>query len=106
MINDPRELVRRRGDRLGRPELGAHPAEEGPEHRRAAGQALAWAVQEQIRYKDLKHGIGGSLSFDTPIGPADFSLGRSFLLRQADGGSTITWSDILFYFSIGHAMSF
>ncbi|HLG32756.1 MAG TPA: patatin-like phospholipase family protein [Ignavibacteriaceae bacterium] len=65
-----------------------------------------WAVQEQIRYKDLKHGIGGSLSFDTPIGPADFSLGRSFLLRQADGGSTITWSDILFYFSIGHAMSF
>ena len=65
-----------------------------------------WEVQEQIRYKDLKHGIGGTISFDTPIGPADFSIGRSFLLRQVSGGSTATWGDILFYFSIGHAMSF
>lgn len=65
-----------------------------------------WEVQEQIRYKDLKHGIGGTLSFDTPIGPADFSMGRSFLIRQASGGSTVTWGDILFYFSIGYAMSF
>ncbi|MBZ0201034.1 MAG: BamA/TamA family outer membrane protein, partial [Ignavibacteriaceae bacterium] len=29
-----------------------------------------WNEQEQIRFKDLRHGVGGTLSFDTPIGPA------------------------------------
>ncbi len=41
-----------------------------------------WAEQEQIRFKDLRHGIGGTLSFDTPIGPADFSIGRSFIINE------------------------
>lgn len=39
-----------------------------------------WPEQEEIRFKDLRHGIGTTLSFDTPIGPADFSIGKSFCL--------------------------
>lgn len=61
-----------------------------------------WAFQEQIRFKDLKHGIGTSISFDTPIGPAEFAVGRSFLLRNDLPNNPISWGDILFYFSIGY----
>jgi NTE family protein len=65
-----------------------------------------WAEQQQIRFKDLKHGIGGTLSFDTPIGPADFSIGRSFLISKGIKEGSLVWGDVLFYFSIGHAVSF
>lgn len=65
-----------------------------------------WRIQELIRFKDLKHGIGGTVSFDTPIGPADFSIGRSFLLRKDLLENPLSWGDILFYFSIGHAITF
>jgi len=65
-----------------------------------------WRTQELIRFKDLKHGIGGTVSFDTPIGPADFSIGRSFLLRKDLPENPLSWGDILFYFSIGHAITF
>jgi len=61
-----------------------------------------WEEQEQIRFKDLRHGIGGTLSFDTPIGPADFSVGRSFLFVKDLPDNPISWGDILFYFSIGY----
>jgi len=65
-----------------------------------------WRTQELIRFKDLKHGIGATVSFDTPIGPADFSIGRSFLLRKELPENPLSWGDILFYFSIGHAITF
>ena len=65
-----------------------------------------WSVQEQIRFKDLRHGIGGAISFDTPIGPADFSVGRSFIVSQGLTENSFVWGDILFYFSIGHAITF
>ena len=61
-----------------------------------------WENQEQIRFKDLKHGIGSTLSFDTPIGPAEFSVGRSFLIKNTIPKNQISWGDILFYFSIGY----
>jgi len=61
-----------------------------------------WEEQEQIRFKDLRHGIGGSLSFDTPIGPADFSVGRSFLFTKDLPDNPISWGDVVFYFSIGY----
>jgi NTE family protein len=60
-----------------------------------------WEQQEQIRFKDLRHGIGGAVSFDTPIGPAEFAVGRSFLLKKDQPG-VISWGDVLFYFSIGY----
>jgi NTE family protein len=65
-----------------------------------------WIVQEEIRYKDLKHGIGGTLGFDTPIGPMDFSVGRSFIISKGLKEGSFVWGDVLFYFSIGHAVSF
>lgn len=61
-----------------------------------------WAVQEQIRFKDLKHGIGAAVSFDTPIGPAEFAVGRSFLFKKDLPQNPISWGDLLFYFSIGY----
>ncbi|MDP2364372.1 MAG: BamA/TamA family outer membrane protein, partial [Ignavibacteria bacterium] len=61
-----------------------------------------WEQQEQIRFKDLRHGIGGSIAFDTPIGPAEFAVGRSFLLRKDIPKNPISWGDVLFYFSIGY----
>jgi len=60
-----------------------------------------WPEQEEIKFKNLKHGIGGTLSFDTPIGPADFAVGRSFLFKQNQPG-VVSWGDVLFYFSIGY----
>jgi len=65
-----------------------------------------WEQQEQIRFKDLRHGIGGAISFDTPVGPADFSIGRSFIISQGLTEDSFVWGDILFYFSIGHAVNF
>jgi len=65
-----------------------------------------WVVQEEIRFKDLKHGIGGTLSFDTPVGPMDFSVGRSFIISEGLKEGSFVWGDVLFYFSIGHAVSF
>jgi NTE family protein len=60
-----------------------------------------WEVQEQIKFKELRHGVGLSLSFDTPVGPADFSVGRSFLFKNLPG-SPISLGDVYFYFSIGY----
>jgi len=61
-----------------------------------------WEFPEQIRFKDFKHGIGATVSFNTPIGPADFSVGKSFKLKRNLTNSTISWGDVLFYFSIGY----
>jgi NTE family protein len=61
-----------------------------------------WDEQEKIRFKDLRHGVGITLSFDTPIGPADFSVGRSFIFKSNLPGSPISRGDIYFYFSIGY----
>ncbi|HEX9253610.1 MAG TPA: BamA/TamA family outer membrane protein, partial [Ignavibacteriaceae bacterium] len=60
-----------------------------------------WEQQEQIRFKDLRHGVGGAISFDTPIGPAEFAVGRSFLFKKDQPG-VVSWGDVLFYFSIGY----
>ncbi len=62
-----------------------------------------WRVQEQIRFKDLRHGVGTTISFDTPIGPADFSVGKSFLFKKNVPGNPIVLGDTFFYFSIGYA---
>lgn len=61
-----------------------------------------WNVQEAIRFKDLRHGIGTSISLDTPIGPADFAVGRSFLFKKNLPGNPISLGEVIFYFSIGY----
>ena len=59
-----------------------------------------WLVQDAIRFKDLRHGIGTSISLDTPIGPADFAVGRSFLFKKNLPGNPISWGEVILYFSI------
>ncbi len=58
-----------------------------------------WSVPEQIKFSNLRQGIGGSLSFDTPVGPASFSLGNSFyFLNNPD---RVIFGPLLGYFAIG-----
>jgi len=59
-----------------------------------------WNVQNEIRFKDLRHGVGAALSFDTPIGPADFAVGRTFEFTRGIKSSIVKWP-VSFYFSIG-----
>ncbi len=61
-----------------------------------------WEVPEQIRFKDFRHGIGSTISFDTPVGPAEFSIGRSFKFKRNLPNNPIAWGNLLFYFSIGY----
>ena len=60
-----------------------------------------WSQKEQIRFKDLRHGVGASLAFDTPIGPAEFAAGESFYFKNNLTNSTMVLGDPYFYFSIG-----
>jgi NTE family protein len=61
----------------------------------------AWAQRQNIRFKDLRHGIGAELAFDTPIGPAGFALGKSFILRRTLPNNPISWGPTIVYFMIG-----
>lgn len=61
-----------------------------------------WANQEEIRFADLRHGIGMTLSLDSPIGPADFSVGRSFILNENIAHNPVSFGPLQFYFSIGY----
>lgn len=58
-----------------------------------------WQGPEQIKFRDLTHGIGTTLSLDTPIGPAKISVGKCFLFK--DNTSFVSWGQTVAYFSIG-----
>ncbi|MFH1050954.1 MAG: patatin-like phospholipase family protein [bacterium] len=58
-----------------------------------------WENFETIRLSTLKHGIGSTLGFDTPVGPAKFSLGRSFYFLK--NPNAVAWGQVFGYFSIG-----
>jgi len=64
-----------------------------------------WAKTEEIRLEDLKHGIGLTLGLDTPIGPADFSIGRSFYLRTDLLHHPVSFGPFVLYFSIGYPIA-
>ncbi|MCU7497355.1 MAG: BamA/TamA family outer membrane protein [Ignavibacteria bacterium] len=61
-----------------------------------------WQHREQIRFVDFMHGAGTSLSFDTPLGPADFSVGRSFLFERNLPKNPLRLGPVYFYFTIGY----
>lgn len=58
-----------------------------------------WLQPEQIKFEDLRQGMGVGLSFDTPIGPASFALGNSFYFIKEP--KSVAFGPLLFYFSIG-----
>jgi NTE family protein len=63
-----------------------------------------WPNREDIKFGDLHHGTGATLSFKTPLGPADFSIGRSFLFynNPNSSGSSVSLGPVYFYFTIGY----
>lgn len=61
-----------------------------------------WEKSEDIRFKDLRHGLGLSGQFDTPIGKASFSVGRSFLINSGLTANSFIWGPYTFYFSLGY----
>ncbi len=61
-----------------------------------------WENYKKIKFKDLKHGIGLSLSLKTPIGPASVSVGRSFTFKNVLEKNIIVRSPFHFYFSLGY----
>jgi NTE family protein len=61
-----------------------------------------WPQREDIRIKDFHHGIGGILSLDTPAGPINFSIGRSFYIRRDLLEQPLTLGPVVAYFSLGY----
>lgn len=61
-----------------------------------------WQITEDIRFKDLRHGIGLTAAFDTPIGEASFSTGKSFLIKKGLTEDSFIFGPTDFYFSIGY----
>jgi NTE family protein len=61
-----------------------------------------WPQQEDIRLRDFHHGIGAGLSLDTPVGPANFSVGRSFYIRRDLLGQPLTLGPVIAYLSLGY----
>jgi outer membrane protein assembly factor BamA len=62
----------------------------------------AWSVPEDIKLDDLQHGVGATVAFDTPLGPAKMTWSRSFYFKEKP--SAVVFSPYLFYFSIGLKM--
>ncbi len=58
-----------------------------------------WERPEKIRIADMNHGLGLRIGLDTPVGPAQFSVGRSFFFLS--NPDNVAWGPVLFYFSIG-----
>jgi len=63
-----------------------------------------WASASTIKINELRHGVGLTISFDTPIGPADFSIGRSFYLRNDLLKKPLSFGPYQFYFEIGYPL--
>lgn len=61
-----------------------------------------WENTEDIRFKDLQHGIGFATQFDTPIGKTSFSVGRMFIINKGFTSESLIWGPYTFYFSIGY----
>jgi NTE family protein len=63
-----------------------------------------WRVRQDILLRDLHHGIGAVLALDTPIGPAEFGIGRSFLVQVALPNRPLSFGPYQAYFSIGYRL--
>ncbi len=61
-----------------------------------------WENSEDIRFRDLRHGLGMSISFDSPIGEASFSVGRTFLINKGFTDKSFLFGPYTFYYSIGY----
>jgi NTE family protein len=63
-----------------------------------------WENAEDIRFKDLRHGIGLTASFDTPLGEASFSVGKSLIINRGLKKDSFIFGPYTYYFSIGYEL--
>jgi len=64
-----------------------------------------WESRSEIDLGSLIHGAGTGLIWETPLGPARFTISKAFkFLKTVPDSelSTLRFSDTLFYFSLGH----
>jgi NTE family protein len=64
-----------------------------------------WKNLDDISAKHLIHGIGSSIIWETPVGPARFTVSKAYAFPEEAHDIESTWlrfSDTVFYFSIGH----
>ena len=65
----------------------------------------AWDDRDDISLSQLIHGTGTSLIWETPLGPARFTVSKAFAFLKtatSNGSSSLGFSDTIFYFSLGH----
>jgi NTE family protein len=60
-----------------------------------------WEQPEEISLSAFTHGVGIALGFDTPVGPAEFSVGKAFYLRTDLFDHPIAYGPLTVYFNIG-----
>ena len=63
-----------------------------------------WETAEAIRARDLRHGLGFSVSFDTPIGESSFAVGRTFLIKKGLTTNSFIFGPYTFYYSLGYSL--
>ena len=61
-----------------------------------------WETTEDIKFKDLRQGLGITASFDTPIGESNFSVGKSLLIQRGLSEDSFIFGPYTYYFSIGY----
>ncbi len=60
-----------------------------------------WAHKEEMHFNDFRHAAGFMISFDTPIGPADIGVGRSFEI-DTNLNNVFILGEPLVYFAVGY----
>ena len=63
-----------------------------------------WEERHMISARQLVQGIGAGLIWETPVGPARFTVSKSFAFEGEDVKDTakLDFSEIVLYFSLGH----
>ncbi|MEE9224914.1 MAG: patatin-like phospholipase family protein [Bacteroidota bacterium] len=60
-----------------------------------------WRAPSDISVNTFRHGVGLQIALDTPMGSAEFALGRSFLFRTDLPSSPISLGPYEGYFTVG-----
>jgi NTE family protein len=64
-----------------------------------------WVRAVKMRLDDFRHGIGVTLGLDTPVGPAEISIGRSFYIRKDLPNRPFSFEPFIAYFNIGYPIN-
>ncbi|RXK80715.1 patatin [Chlorobaculum sp. 24CR] len=63
-----------------------------------------WEKREQMSISELLQGAGVGLVWETPIGPAQFTVAKPFAFKrdEVNNDAQIDFTETVFYFSLGH----